>query len=92
YKAFVDLFIIDTPSVSYGGTGQTYDWTILKHIKDIPYLIAGGINSENIRTVNQLKLSHLGYDLASGIEVDGRKDIEKMTAIVNIVKGERENE
>ncbi|MFZ8399961.1 phosphoribosylanthranilate isomerase [Staphylococcus aureus] len=40
----------------------------------------------------QIKLSHLGYDLASGIEVDGRKDIEKMTAIVNIVKGERENE
>ncbi|MBE5662619.1 phosphoribosylanthranilate isomerase [Staphylococcus sp. SS21] len=92
YKVFVDLFIIDTPSVSYGGTGQTYDWTILKHIKDIPYLIAGGINTENIQTVNQLKLSHLGYDLASGIEVDGRKDIEKMTAIVNIVKGERENE
>lgn len=92
YKAFVDLFIIDTPSVSYGGTGQTYDWTILKHIKDIPYLIAGGINTENIQTVNQLKLSHQGYDLASGIEVDGRKDIAKMTAIVNIVKGERENE
>ena len=63
YKGFVDLFIIDTPSVSYGGTGQTYDWTILKHIKDIPYLIAGGINSENIQTVNQLKLSHQGYDL-----------------------------
>ncbi len=88
YKGFVDLFIIDTPSVSYGGTGQTYDWTILKHIKDIPYLIAGGINSENIQTVNQLKLSHQGYDLASGIEVNGRKDIEKMTAIVNIVKGD----
>jgi hypothetical protein len=46
-------------------------------------LIAGGINSENIQTVNQLKLSHQGYDLASGIEVNGRKDIEKMTAIVN---------
>ncbi|HDF8198276.1 TPA: phosphoribosylanthranilate isomerase [Staphylococcus aureus] len=92
YKGFVDLFIIDTPSVSYGGTGQTYDWTILKHIKDIPYLIAGGINSENIQTVNQLKLSHQGYDLASGIEVNGRKDIEKMTAIVNIVKGDRDNE
>ena len=68
------------------------NWTILKHIKDIPYLIAGGINSENIQTVNQLKLSHQGYDLASGIEVNGRKDIEKMTAIVNIVKGDRENE
>lgn len=32
------------------------------------------------------------FDLASGIEVNGRKDIEKMTAIVNIVKGDRENE
>lgn len=92
YKGFVDLFIIDTPSVSYGGTGQTYDWTILKNIKDIPYLIAGGINTENIQTVNQFKLSHQGFDLASGIEVNGRKDIEKMTAIVNIVKGDRENE
>lgn len=92
YKGFVDLFIIDTPSVSYGGTGQTYDWTILKNIKDIPYLIVGGINTENIQTVNQFKLSHQGFDLASGIEVNGRKDIEKMTAIVNIVKGDRENE
>ncbi|MDR4248191.1 phosphoribosylanthranilate isomerase, partial [Bacillus thuringiensis] len=26
------------------------------------------------------------------IEVNGRKDIEKMTAIVNIVKGDRDNE
>ncbi|QFL17955.1 hypothetical protein DQU99_07330 [Staphylococcus aureus] len=90
YKGFVDLFIIDTPSVSYGGTGQTYDWTILKHIKDIPYLIAGGINSENIQTVNQLKLSHQGYDLASGIEVNGRKDIEKMTAIIELKKAYKE--
>ncbi|NFZ05332.1 phosphoribosylanthranilate isomerase [Staphylococcus aureus] len=49
-------------------------------------------NTENIQTVNQFKLSHQGFDLASGIEVNGRKDIEKMTAIVNIVKGYRENE
>lgn len=92
YKGFVDLFIIDTPSVSYGGTGQTYDWTIFEAHKRHTLLDSRGINSENIQTVNQLKLSHQGYDLASGIEVNGRKDIEKMTAIVNIVKGDRGNE
>ena len=25
----VDLFIIDTPSQNYGGTGNTYDWNVL---------------------------------------------------------------
>ncbi|KMR21620.1 N-(5'-phosphoribosyl)anthranilate isomerase, partial [Staphylococcus aureus] len=38
-----------------------------------------------------LKLSHHGYDLASGIEVNWRKDIATMTAIVNIVIGDRDN-
>lgn len=37
YKGFVDRFIIDTPSISYGGTGQSYDWEILKDIADVDF-------------------------------------------------------
>ena len=29
----VDLFIIDTPSQNYGGTGNTYDWNVLSNIR-----------------------------------------------------------
>ena len=49
YQQSVDLFIIDTPSEDFGGTGKVYDWSILKSLTDIEFLIAGGINLENIK-------------------------------------------
>lgn len=88
YKQAIDLFIIDTPSTDYGGTGKVYDWTILETLKDINYLIAGGMNLENIKKLERLQLSHIGYDIASGIETNGNKDSNKMNEIIEFVKGE----
>lgn len=87
YKGFVDQFIIDTPSMAHGGTGQSYDWKILKDIKDVDFLIAGGMNDKNIQCVSKLNLNHNGYDIASGIETNGLKDSKKMQAIIELVKG-----
>ena len=37
-KEHIDLFIIDTPSEQYGGTGQSFDWTLLKSLdQSIPF-------------------------------------------------------
>ena len=87
YKDNVDMFIIDTPSKSYGGTGKVYDWEMLKTINDVNYLIAGGMNYDNIQAVTSLDLAHQGYDIASGIETNNEKDMEKMAAIIKLVKG-----
>lgn len=91
YQQSVDLFIIDTPSEDFGGTGKVYDWSILKSLTDIEFLIAGGINLENIKKIEQLNLNHVGYDIASGIETDGVKDSEKMYEIIEYVKGVQQN-
>ncbi|MCD8820243.1 phosphoribosylanthranilate isomerase [Staphylococcus gallinarum] len=91
YQQSVDLFIIDTPSEDFGGTGKVYDWSILKSFSDIEFLIAGGINLENIKKIEQLNLNHVGYDIASGIETDGVKDSEKMYEIIEYVKGVQQN-
>lgn len=91
YQQSVDLFIIDTPSEDFGGTGKVYDWSILKSLSDIEFLIAGGINLENIKKIEQLNLNHVGYDIASGIETDGVKDSEKMYEIIEYVKGVQQN-
>lgn len=88
YKSYVDLFIIDTPSTKYGGTGQTFDWNLIKHIEDTPFLIAGGLNEKHIKTIQHMSLNHSGYDMASGIETNEQKDKRKMKTILNIVKGE----
>lgn len=87
YQPYVDLFILDTPSKAYGGTGQQFDWQILQQIIDIPYLIAGGINYDNIQHIEQLHLKHNGYDIASGIETNAYKDSSKMNDIIKLVKG-----
>lgn len=87
YKHVVDQFIIDTPSQDYGGTGKVYDWEILKVVNDIDYLIAGGINYENIQKIEKLSLQHSGYDIASGIETNNDKDKGKMQSIIELVKG-----
>lgn len=88
YKQFVDLFIIDTPSDQFGGTGQIYDWHLLDHIQGVPFLIAGGMTDQHIKHIQHLSLQHIGYDVASGIEINHQKDVDKMKTIVNIVKGE----
>lgn len=89
YRDEVDLFIIDTPSIHYGGTGQSFDWQLLKQLSDVPYLVAGGMDLEKIQQFEQLDIQTAGFDIASGIEVQGRKDPQMMKQISNYIK-ERE--
>jgi len=67
-----------------GGTGEVFDWSCLDEFER-PFMLAGGIDSTNvaraIRTVRPY-----GIDISSGIETDGVKDDEKITAFTNIVR------
>ena len=69
------------------GSGKLFDWNLLKEIKR-PYFLAGGLNTENAaQAVASLK--PFAVDVSTGIETDGFKDAEKMTAFVAAVrKGE----
>lgn len=92
YEKTVDLFIIDTPSQNYGGTGNTYDWNVLSNIRKSRFLIAGGLDINHISKLKYLKLGQSGYDIASGIETNNIKDLAKMTQIIKIIKGDERNE
>ena len=67
-----------------GGTGEVFDWSSLDEFER-PFMLAGGIDSTNvaraIRTVRPY-----GIDISSGIETNGVKDDEKITAFTKIVK------
>lgn len=92
YRNEVDLFIIDTPSIQYGGTGQSFDWQLLKQLSDVPYLVAGGMDLEKIQQFEQLDIQTTGFDIASGIEVEGRKDPQAMKQISNYIKERDKND
>lgn len=60
----------------YGGTGKTFDWSLIKDCPDRIFL-AGGITPDSI--TNAMKLDVYGIDVCSGIESKpGKKDHNKM--------------
>ena len=80
-----DMLLFDTyHKDERGGTGEVFDWSSLDAFER-PFMLAGGIDSTNvaraIRTVRPY-----GIDISSGIETNGVKDDEKITAFTKIVK------
>lgn len=78
-----DYVLLDSGA---GGTGTVFDWDLLQTIRR-PYFLAGGLDTENLGTV-KAKLNPYGIDVSSGIETDGYKDKEKMTAFVAAARKE----
>ena len=81
----VDMLLFDAyHKDERGGTGEVFDWSSLDAFER-PFMLAGGIDSTNvaraIRTVRPY-----GIDISSGIETNGVKDDEKITAFTKIVK------
>ncbi len=70
FSEVVDLFIFDTSTKGYGGSGRKFNWEILsKYSGNTPFLLSGGLSQEDSDSVNAIthpKLS--GVDLNSGFE------------------------
>ena len=71
---------------SYGGTGKSFDWNLIKNNLDLPIILAGGLNKDNIMSAIE-KTQPYAIDISSGVETEkGIKDIEKTKEIIEIVK------
>ena len=80
-KSPADFVLLDNGA---GGTGETFDWSLLSSF-DRPFFLAGGLRLENItEAVN--RFHPYALDLSSGVETDGYKDKEKIIAAVAAVR------
>lgn len=88
-----DMLVLDSFSPdANGGTGKTADWDLIKSVKiSTPYLLAGGIDISNIQQAMEILPPGCGIDVSSGIETGGVKDLNKIKAIMNIVRKVDEN-
>lgn len=68
----------------YGGSGEVFDWNMMKRI-DKPYFLAGGINCGNVRQAI-MQVKPYAVDISSGVETNGIKDKDKMIDIIKIVR------
>ncbi len=83
---YCDLFLFDTRTPKYGGSGQKFDWSILKGV-DHPFLLSGGIGVDDLEEIKKMNLKHLvGLDVNSKVEVrPGLKDIKKVKGIKALI-------
>ena len=89
YDAACDFYLFDTAGLkeSFGGTGQQFDWSILKKAKiEKPFFLSGGIGPDDAKKVKAF--SHLDFfaiDINSKFETaPGVKD---MGAILKFLQG-----
>src|SRR3954468_13585952 len=78
-----DYHLLDTAhNGAYGGTGVTWDWSLLKSRRNkIPLIIAGGLTPENVAEAIAATRPW-GIDVSSGVEsAPGIKDPNKLQAL-----------
>ena len=79
-KSPADYILLDQGG---GGTGQTFDWSLIPEI-DRPFFLAGGLGVENLQTPVRT-IQPYPVDLSSSQEMDGMKDRDKILKAVQLV-------
>jgi len=81
YVGSVDFFLFDTKTDKHGGSGKSFDWSLLdKYTLDVPFFLSGGLSLDNLKEIKSIKHPQFyGVDLNSRFEIEpGLKDIEKL--------------
>ena len=79
-KSPADYILLDQGG---GGTGQTFDWSLIPEIKR-PFFLAGGLGADNLeQAVDTIR--PYAVDLSSSVETDGVKDRSKILEAVSLV-------
>lgn len=77
YQPWIEAFVFDTASKQYGGTGKSYDWSVLDQYRgETPFWLSGGLGPDSLEALRHFyHPACLGLDLNSRFEIaPGHKD------------------
>lgn len=89
-----DYVLLDSPRGKYhGGNGVAFDWKLLKgfDFRGKKVILAGGLNPINVKEAI-LNVDPYMVDVSSGVETDGKKDLDKIKQFIQNAKGEYKEE
>lgn len=75
-------FLLDTYVEGYGGSGKTFDWSLIPSGLGRPVILSGGLDPENVEEAVR-RVRPWAVDVSSGVEVaKGIKDAAKIAAFI----------
>lgn len=78
--------LLDAYVESYGGSGRTFDWSLIPATLPKPVILSGGLTADNVGEAIR-RVHPWAVDVSSGVEVaKGIKDAAKIAAFVSAVK------
>lgn len=79
-------FLFDTFSQNeFGGTGKTFDWSLIPPSLRKRVIIAGGVSERNVEEIFT-KINPYAVDVSSSLEISpGKKDPDKMKSFFQII-------
>ncbi|WP_343524117.1 phosphoribosylanthranilate isomerase [Pedobacter sp.] len=85
YLETADYFLFDTKTKAHGGSGKTFNWSVLdRYTYNKPYFLSGGIDLEHSTAIKKLNDSRLyALDINSRFETEpGLKDVAKIKEFI----------
>ncbi|MDR2498044.1 MAG: phosphoribosylanthranilate isomerase [Tannerellaceae bacterium] len=92
YIGAVDYILFDTPCEAFGGSGLSFDHSILlSYASAIPFLLSGGLRPDSLEGIRAFMRiappTFAGIDLNSGFEIEpGLKNIAALQRFVSILR------
>ncbi len=88
YRGAVDCYLLDTyVEGQHGGSGKTFEWSWARKAVEAgyPVIVAGGLGPDNVILALR-EVNPQGVDASSGLETGGKKESEKITTFVQVVR------
>jgi len=85
YLDVVDYFLFDTKTKIHGGSGKTFNWSVLdRYTYTKPYFLSGGIDLEHATALKNIHDERLyALDINSRFEIEpGLKDADKIKEFI----------
>lgn len=85
WDGYVDGILFETPTNGYGGSGVSFDWSLLSSYRArTPFFLTGGIGPQSLEALKEFEHPQwVGVDLNSKFETaPGVKDVEAVSHFV----------
>ena len=84
YSKYIEFPLFDAKGVNAGGNGIIFDWSILSSMEKCSFILAGGLEKENI--AKALSYSPAILDVNSKVEINNRKNRKLIEEVISEIK------